>query len=116
MDLTDDASGAVTKSIDGESIVYTVDTDAITTTPFTFTVTAPGGAGADFTTAIANQFLAPDNSNAGSDAIAAGTPSAYTLKLSDAGKTDDITLVFANTVTGGGDKTVILRSSKKVVP
>ena len=116
MELTDDASGAVTKSTDGESIVYTVDTDAITTTPFTFTVTAPGGAGADFTTAIANQFLAPDDTNAGSDAIAAGTPSAYTLKLSDAGKTDDITLVFANTVTGGGDKTVILRSSKKVVP
>ena len=116
VELTDDASGAVTKSTDGESIVYTVDTDALATTPFTFTVTAPGGAGADFTTAIANQFLAPDDTNAGSDAIAAGTPSAYTLKLSDAGKTDDITLVFANTVTGGGDKTVILRSSKKVVP
>ncbi|EKU88041.1 hypothetical protein [Bacteroides oleiciplenus] len=111
--LTDDASGSVVASDEGGSIVYTVDADAITTTPFIFTVTAPGGATTVFTTAFTNQFLAPDDGNAGGDTVVAGTPSAYTLKLSDAGKTDDITLVFTNTVTGGGDKTVILRSNKK---
>lgn len=114
--LTDDASGNVTTTDEGGSIVYTVDTDAITTTPFTFTVTAPGGATTDFTTAIANQFLAADDGNTGGDDVTAGVSSAYILKLSDAAKTDDITLVFTNTVTGGGDKTVILRSNKNTAP
>ena len=113
MELTNNASGAVTESTEGGNVVYTVDTDAISTTPFTFTVTAPLGASTGFTSAIADQFMAADDSNAGGDTVAAGTPSVYTLKLSDAAKTDDITLVFTNTVTGGGNKTVILRSSKK---
>lgn len=113
VELTNNASGAVTESTEGGNVVYTVDTDAISTTPFTFTVTAPLGASTGFTSAIADQFMAADDSNAGGDTVAAGTPSVYTLKLSDAAKTDDITLVFTNTVTGGGNKTVILRSSKK---
>lgn len=111
--LTDAASGNVTESAEGESIVYTVDVDNISTTPFVFTVTAPGGASVDFTTAMANQFLAANAGNAGGDTVAAGTAAVYTLELSDGSKTDDITLVFTNAVTGGGDKTVILRNKNK---
>ena len=87
--------------------------DNISTTPFVFTVTVPGGASVDFTTAMANQFLAANAGNAGGDTVAAGTAAVYTLELSDGSKTDDITLVFTNAVTGGGDKTVILRNKNK---
>ena len=111
--LTDAASGNVTESAEGESIVYTVDVDNISTTPFVFTVTAPGGASVGFTTAMANQFLVANVDNAGGDTVTAGTPAVYTLELSDDSKMDDITLVFTNAVTGGGDKTVILRNKKK---
>ena len=96
-----------------DEIFYTVDVDAISTTPFVFTVTAPGGASVDFTTAMADQFLAANAGNAGGDTVAAGTAAVYTLELSDGSKTDDITLVFTNAVTGGGDKTVILRNKNK---
>lgn len=113
VELTDAASGNVTESAEGESIVYTVDVDAISTTPFVFTVTAPGGASVDFTTAMANQFLTANAGNAGGDTVAVGTAAVYTLELSDGSKTDDITLVFTNVVTGGGDKTVILRNKNK---
>lgn len=111
--LTDGASGNVTESAEGESIVYTVDVDAISTTPFVFTVTAPGGASVDFTAAMVDQFLKANTGNAGGDVVTAGTAAVYTLELSDGSKTDDITLVFTNTVTGGGDKTVILRNKNK---
>lgn len=111
--LTDGASGNVEESTEGGSIVYTVDVDNISTTPFVFTVTAPGGASVGFTTAMANQFLAANAGNAGGDTVVAGTPAVYTLELSDGSKTDDITLVFTNAVTGGGDKTVILRNKNK---
>lgn len=107
--LTDDASGAVVASSEGENIVYTVDTDAISTASFAFTVTAPGGATTSFTSAFSEKFLAPADSNTGGDTVTAGIVSTYTLKLNDASKTDDITLVFTNTVTGGGNKTVILK-------
>ncbi|WP_044270627.1 hypothetical protein [Bacteroides timonensis] len=115
--LTDDASGNVTSREEGGNIVYTVNVDAISTTPFIFTVTAPGGASVGFETAIADAFLTKDDTNAGGNTVTAGTPSAYTLKLNDSSSaTDDIELVFTNTVTGGGNKTVILRSSKKSAP
>lgn len=114
MALTDGASGNVEESTEGGSIVYTVDVDNISTTPFVFTVTAPGGASVDFTTAMANQFLAANAGNAGGDTVLPELPAlVYTLELSDGSKTDDITLVFTNAVTGGGDKTVILRNKNK---
>ena len=113
VELTDAALGNVTESAEGGSIVYTVDVDNISATPFVFTVTAPGGASVDFTTAMANQFLTANAGNAGGDVVTAGTPAVYTLELSDGSKTDDITLVFTNAVTGGGDKTVILRNNNK---
>ena len=113
VELTDAASGNVTESIEDGKTIYTVDVDAISTTPFVFTVTAPGGANVGFTTAMANQFLTANAGNAGGDTVAAGTAAVYTLELSDGSKTDDITLVFTNVVTGGGDKTVILRNKNK---
>ena len=97
--LTDAASGNVTESTEGGSIVYTVDVDNISTTPFSFT--------------MADKFLAANVGNAGGDTVTAGTAAVYTLELSDGSKTDDITLVFTNAVTGGGDKTVILRNKNK---
>lgn len=112
--LTDAASGKVAETEEGGSIVYTVDVDNISSTPFVFTVTAPGGASVGFTVAITDQFLKENDGNAGGDTVVAGTPAAYTLELNDASKTEDITLVFTNTITGGGNKTVILRNSNKI--
>lgn len=113
--LTDGASGNVVSSEEGENTVYTVDVDNISTTPFIFTVTAPGGASVGFTAAMVDKFLAANAGNAGGDTVAAGTAAVYTLELSDGTNTDDITLVFTNAVTGGGDKTVILRNKNKAV-
>lgn len=106
-------NSAVTESTEGENIVYTIDVDNITNSGFIFTVTAPGGATTDLTAALNGKFLTTHASNTGGNTVDAATPTSYQLKVGDDTQTDDITLVFTNTVTNGGNKTLILRSSKK---
>lgn len=98
----------VEESTDNGNILYTIDPDALSANSFTFTVTAPGGASADFESVITDKFLMKDDGNAGDNTVDAGVPEAYTLKLNDATK-DDVTITFINAIANGGDKTVLLK-------
>ena len=105
--LTDDNGGNVVASTEGENIVYTV--DLVELTNFTFTVNAPGGATTD-TSVFGNDYILKFHAdNTGGNDLAADTDVAYKLRVGDDTQTADITMTFTNTVTGGGDKTIIFR-------
>lgn len=100
---------AVTDNSDGS---YTIDPAALTTNTFTLTVTAPLGASlASLTEPFASAgWLKLDAGNVGEKTITAGGSQVYTFTSGDTeSDTEDVTLTFTNTVTGGGDKVITLK-------
>ena len=100
---------AVTDNSDGS---YTIDPAALTTNTFPLTVTAPLGASlASLTEPFASAgWLKLDAGNVGEKTITAGGSQVYTFTSGDTeSDTEDVTLTFTNTVTGGGDKTITLK-------
>lgn len=93
--------------------VYTVDTDAMPGAGFTFTVTANGGAIVDLST-LDDAFLTKGmGADINDTTLTAGSTVTYKFKGGN-DKTDDITIVFTNTITGGGDLTITFK--KAVTP
>ncbi|MFV0580753.1 MAG: hypothetical protein ACK5N4_01765 [Parabacteroides gordonii] len=112
--LGDDYS-AVTDNGDGS---YTIDLATLSSNTFTLTVTAPTGAGI---TSLETPFtgagwLKLASGNVGGITITAAGNQIYTFTSGDTeNDTKDVTLTFTNTVSGGGNLTVILKK-KSVGP
>lgn len=113
--VMEDSNAAVTDNGDG---TYTVDLTTLLTNTFTLTVTAPLGAGlASLTDPFTGKgWLKLDDTNAGTTTIDAAGNQVYTFTSGGTpDDTGDVTLTFTNTVSGGGDLTVILKK-KSVGP
>lgn len=97
---------------DGGDGSYTINLDNLGANTFTLTVTAPLGASL---TSLTDPFtgggwLKLDEGNAGTTSITAGASQVYTFTSGGtAAETGDVTLIFTNTVAGGGDLTVTLK-------
>lgn len=103
-----DTQNAVT----GADGTYTVDLDALLTNTFTLTVTAPTGASI---TSLTDPFtgagwLKLDGDHSSKTSIDAGGNQVYTFTSGDtSGDSNDVTLTFTNSVSGGETLTVTLK-------
>lgn len=110
-----DTNTAVTDNGDGS---YTINLTNLGANTFTLTVTAPTGASiADLSTPFTNAgWLKLSGDHGSKTTIDAAGNQVYTFTSGDTeNDTKDVTLTFTNTVSGGGDLTVILKK-KSVSP
>ena len=107
--LTDNNGGYVVESTEGKNIVYTVDVANLSN--FTFTVNAAGGATTD-TSVLSGTFLKKHAENAGDDTLAKGVNEVYKLRVDDDTQSADITMVFTNAITNGGNKTIVFKKKQ----
>lgn len=112
VELTDDNDGAVTESMDGESVVYSMDASVLTAAGFKITVTADGGATTKLNVFGGDaDFLTTHASSSKTETLTAGATEIYQLKKNDASLKTDITMTFTNAITGGKDLKIIFKNT-----
>lgn len=105
-------SDAVDESKNGDDIVYTVYCDDLPGKGFTFDVTAPKGATADF-----SEMTTWASMSGGSTTIGENSAETYTIKASgNVDDTKDITVTITNKIANGGDQKIIFKYATAKAP
>ena len=112
MEVSLTASDAVDETKSGDDIVYTVYCDDLPGKGFTFDVTAPKGATADFSAMTTWASM-----SGGSTTIGDNSAETYTIKASGSTTdTNDITVTITNKITNGGDQKIIFKYDTTKTP
>lgn len=104
--LTDNNTGNVVETAEGDKTIYTVDVANLSN--FTFTVNAAGGATTDLSV-LTGTFLKKHAENTGDNTLAKGVDEVYKLRVDDDTQSADITMTFTNAITNGGNKTIVFK-------
>lgn len=110
--LTDDGDGVVVRTVEGNNVVYTLDSSGLAAKGFKFSVTANGGATTDLSVFGGDtNFLMKHTGNTGTGDLAAGVAQVYQLKNNDETQKTDITMTFTNKITGGKNLVIVFKNT-----